>query len=227
MPLFQPSGGLGYHLRAWRYRRCLWQPFHAQVAHWLTAWQPPVTHLVLVGPSGGYALNPAFLQRFERLTLLEPDGLARFIIARRFPGLACTVHADTGLAGPQGFRWLARTFPDAGLLFCNLLGQTLEGQGPGFDRAAWLADLAPALTGRSWASWHDVASTQRPPDCVQPLRLSQDEGLDKVLAHFWQGGELAIHDHECASLAPCLAREYALWRLTPRDVHVVEWVRAG
>ncbi|MGL4407279.1 MAG: hypothetical protein ACRCTU_02685, partial [Zoogloea sp.] len=56
------SGGLVYHLRAWRARR-QWAAFHAQVAAWLAAWMPERHRLVLVGPSAGYALPLGFLAR--------------------------------------------------------------------------------------------------------------------------------------------------------------------
>lgn len=224
MPLFHPSGGLRYHLRARRYRATLWQPFHAAVAAWLDGWQPERAHLVLVGPSGGYALPASFLQRYDRVTVLEPDPLARFILARRFPGTAFHFTASTGLARPAGFAWLAERYPDAALLFCNLLGQEPAGQGPGFERALWLARLAPALSGRPWASWHDLASTARAPQHQGVLHLPRAQDLDALLARYWAGGELEIVDHECAGLCPELAREYAIWPLYPGQYHLVEWL---
>lgn len=224
MPLFHPSGGLIYHVRAWRWRHRLWTPFHAQVRTWLAAWQPPAGHLVLVGPSGGYALDSPFLARFRRLTVLEPDGLARALLQRRFPGIAFDFANTENLTRRDGFQWLARQYPDAAFLFCNLLGQEPAGQEAGFDRGAWLAGLEPALAGRSWASWHDLASTQRPPDRPAPLGLDRAESLEALLPHFWLGGELAIHDHGCAGLAPGAPRQYALWKLRPDHYHLVEWL---
>jgi len=50
MPLLHPSGGLLYHLRAWRWQNMRWLPFHSEVARWLDAWQPEAAELVLVGP---------------------------------------------------------------------------------------------------------------------------------------------------------------------------------
>jgi hypothetical protein len=222
--LFHPSGGLAYHFRAWRFRRSLWQPFHGQVAAWLSDWRPSARHLVLVGPCGGYALNTGFLTGFERLTLLEPDRVARLVFARRFPGLNPDFYGGAELGGDQGFAWLAQTFPDAAFLFCNLLGQTLIGQGAGFDRNDWLSTLAPALAGRAWASWHDVASTGRPPDRTDVF-VQERTDLDRALAHYWQGGELVIQDHDCAALAPDLPRQYTLWTLMPGHHHLVEWVQ--
>jgi hypothetical protein len=227
MPLLHPSGGLVYHLRAWRYSKSLWSGFHAQVRQWLAAWQPEAAHLVLVGPSAGYALDSAWLARYPRLTVLEPDPLARYLLRRRHPGLPLHFVPGTALARPDGFAWLARQFPDAAFLFCNLLGQTLLGQDPSMpdtQRRTWLAGLEPALRGHAWASWHDLASSHRKPDSQSAFQLRQAEPLDAVLGRFWQGGELSIHDHACSGLATGAPREYAIWTLRPGRYHVVEWL---
>ncbi len=224
MPLLHPSGGLVYHWRAWRWRRRLWAPFHDQVRRWLTDWRPGEKHLVLVGPSGGYALSSQFLERFPRITVLEPDALARRILARRFPEHRFEWRDGPGLVEAGGFGRLVDTHPDAAFLFCNLLGQTPVGAGPGFDRRAWLAAWQAALAGRSWASWHDLASSSRPPDRAGVLALPRDGHLDEILARFWQGGVLEIHDHECAGLFPDLPRQCATWRLAPKHYQLIEWI---
>ena len=222
--MFSASGGLVYHLRAWRGRRGLWAPFHAEVRRWLADWQPGVGHLVLIGPSGGYALARPFLARFQRVTVLEPDVLARRILAVRFAGQRFDWRDGLGLATPGGLARLAADHADAAFLFCNLLGQQPEGAAAGFSRRAWLEQLEPALAGRAWASWHDLASTDRAPDRPAPLALDRAEDLDRLLNRFWQGGELAIVDHDCAGLAPTLPRQYALWTLRPGRHHLVEWL---
>lgn len=223
-PLFHPSGGLVYHWRAWRWRRSLWAPFHDQVRRWLTDWRPEAMHLVLVGPSGGYALTRQFLDRFDPVTVLEPDPLARRILARRFPEHAFDWREGDRLARPGGFRWLADSHPDAAFLFCNLLGQTPQGAQAGFDRRAWLAELEAALSGRAWASWHDLAATDRRPDRHDCLALDHAVPLDHVLVHYWLGGELSIHDHECAGLCPSLPRACTTWQLRPGRWHLIEWL---
>lgn len=230
--LLHPSGGLIYHLRAWRWRRTLWAPFHDQVRRWLTDWRPDANnhaeHLVLVGPSGGYALSRPFLERFRRLSVLEPDPLARRILARHFPTCRFVWENVPRLAEPEGFRLLVESFPDAALLFCNLLGQIPVGASEGFDHRAWLDSLEPSLTGRSWASWHDLASTDRRPDLRAALALARAEELESVLGHYWRGGEcggeLEIHDHGCAGLCPEHARQYAIWHLAPKRYHLIEWL---
>ncbi len=222
--LFHPSGSLPYHLRAWRWRHTLWAPFHAQVRRWLADWRPQATHLVLIGPSGGYALTVQFLERFEKITVLEPDPLARWWLRRRFPDVTFDWRDSGYLARSGGFAHLAAIYPDAAFLFCNLLGQELQGQPADFARAAWLSELEPALTGHSWASWHDLASTSRAPDGAVPRRLDQAIPLDELLAMAWRGGDLEITDHETAGLCPRAPRHHAIWRLAPRRYHLIEWI---
>lgn len=77
MSLLTPSGGLVYHLRAWRYRAGLWAPFRQAVETWLASALLGPGELVLVGPSGGHCLPEVVLRRFERIVVLEPDPLAR------------------------------------------------------------------------------------------------------------------------------------------------------
>lgn len=222
--LFHPSGSLPYHLRAWRWRHGLWAPFHARVRRWLTDWRPESKHLALVGPSGGYALTAQFLERFDRVSVLEPDPLARWLLRQRFRHVDFAWADCAWLPRPGGFARLAATHPDAALLFCNLLGQELQGQAAEFDRAAWLRELEPALAGREWASWHDLVSTRRAPDRQPPLALEHAMPLDALLEQYWLGGTLEITDHETAGLCPGRSRQYAVWRLAPRSYHLIEWL---
>ena len=226
MPLLHPSGGLNYHLRAWRWKHTRWLPFHSEVAHWLDAWRPEASHLVLIGPSGGYALNARFLARYRRISVLEPDALARHLLRKRFSDFEFEFADAAWLAQSDGPAMLAQRHPDAAFLFCNLLGQKLVGQGGGHDRQAWLGRLQSALQGRNWASWHDLASTARRPSRFVQLTLPQAEPLDDLLARFWLGGELEIHDHECAGMLSQSPRQYTLWQLAPGRFHLVEWLRA-
>jgi hypothetical protein len=222
--LLHSSGGLFYHLRAWRWRRTRWLPFHSEVARWIDAWRPSAGHLVLIGPSGGYALNARFLAHFRRITVLEPDVLACYLLRRRFADIAFEFSDSVWLAQADGGAILAQRYPEAAFLFCNLLGQKWVGQGARHDRQAWLGDLQCTLQGRDWASWHDLASTVRRPDRYSALSLAQAESLDALLMRFWLGGVLEIHDHECSGMLPESPRQYSIWPLAPGRFHLVEWL---
>lgn len=224
--LLDPSGGLVYHMRALRHRHGLWAPFHRVLAGWLAGWQPTRRELVIVGPSAGYALPVGFLARFEQVTALEPDPLARRLLARRpdagrlgFSPLDCLASAD-------GLAHLAAAHPQAAILFSNVLGQL---PAPGGD---WRPLLARHLAGHAWASYHDVISTTTPPkpgcgglSVTDGGSLSVTDGgsLENVLARFWPGGTLALTDHDTFRLGGDRPHQYAVWQITRRRWHLVEW----
>lgn len=216
--LFDPSGGLTYQLRAFRYRRSLWAGFHAAVAGWLGDWQPGCPSLVIIGPNAGHALPPGFLERFEQVIALEPDPIARHLLARRpdahrlgFDKLDC-------LSTPSGPALLAARFPDAAFLFSNVLGQVAAPAG------SWSALLVRHLHERHWASYHDVISTPRAPAHRAPLQSAAPLSLEALLAHFWGQGEITVTDHETLHLGGHGPYGYAVWPITPARWHLVEWV---
>jgi hypothetical protein len=214
--LLHPSGGLVYHLRAWRHGNGLWRPFHRQVTDWLDAWRPEARELVLIGPSAGYALPRALPARFARVVAHEPDPVARYLLRRRFPDPRIQP------AGPvEDLTVLARTHPDAAFLFCNLLGQDWMARAP----EAWHAELGAAMAGREWASYHEIASTTRPPVQAGPLIEAACPAFETLLARFWQGPELLVEDHGTLGLFPELPREYFVWNFIPGRFHLVEWLR--
>ncbi|NTV10116.1 MAG: hypothetical protein HGA47_05005 [Zoogloea sp.] len=217
--LCHPSGGLGYHLRALRHR-ALWAPFRDTVAGWLDDWRPGCERLVLIGPSAGHTLPEAFLSTFGRVTALEPDPLARWLLRRRFAAVSLDFDPLDCLAGADGLALLAARFPDAAFLFCNVLGQI---PAPGGRR--WSGLLTAHLAGRHWASWHDAVSTTLAPRTAEPRRVEQPAKLEDVLARFWSGGELPLTDHETFGLGGAGVHDYAIWRLQPTAYHLVEWCR--
>jgi hypothetical protein len=215
--LLDDSGGLGYHLRALRYRRTLWAPFITQVAGWLSTWQAPTTHLVIVSPSAGYTIDAAFLQRFDRITILEPDPLARLILRRRFPDLRIEHGELDCLSGREGPQWLARLYPGASLLFANVLGQTpVLAADP-----RWADRLRTALQAHHWASWHDVLSATTPSlaDIDRPLEPAAD--ITALATRCWRW-PTEVSDHDSFGL---VGRQdgLALWHLSPAQWQIVEW----
>lgn len=216
--LWHPSGGLIYHGRALRYRQPLWQAFCAQTARWLDSWHPSRTKLLIVGPSAGYTLPGAWLARFSRIDVLEPDPLARWLLGRRFPGLR--FHAGTldCFATPHGPAQLAAAYPDHAILFSNVIGQKLGEAGA----ANWLGALQIALQGHSWATYHDVIATATPPTCTSAVRCASPAPLEEVLSEFWRVAALSVHDHGTFGVLPG-ETAYAVWSITPRQHHLVAW----
>lgn len=216
--LLAPSGGLVYHLRALRHRHGLWAPFHRAVAGWLAGWQPGRRELVVVGPSAGYALPAGFLMRFERVTALEPDPLARRLLARRpDAGRLAFSHLDC-LTTPYGLARLAAAHPNAAILFSNVLGQVAA------PAADWRSLIAQHLAGHAWASYHDVVSTTtRPkPGCDHAI-TTNDQSLETTLARLWPGGTIELTDHETFRLGGDQPHHYTVWQIARQRWQLVEW----
>ena len=213
------SGGLGYHMRAWRYRKRLWAPFIEQVGAWLREWRPPSDTLVLVGPSAGYALDTEFLQRFSRCVMLEPDPLARWLLRRRFASLDWQ-HAAFDVFADGGLDALQRHFPSAAIVFCNVIGQAMDAH----ETARWRPTQCAALRGHHWASWHDVFSSAAPPTRLpteHDAALAPD-AASAVAARAWRGQGCAVVDHGTFGWLP--GARHALWHLAPAQWHVTGWV---
>lgn len=240
-----PAGGLRYHLRAMRHSRTLWQPFRWALGEWLLDWQPPEKTLVLVGPSGGYNLQPFLLERFERVVCLEPDPVARAVFAARVrrapldsrPALEF-VSEDHLLHHPDRlFALLARLGPSC-LLFSNVIGQlralleVTSEQAPELIRVR--ETVRAALVGRSWASFHDRVSGFVPPTfegvVIADSRLSDDEVVAAAYAGSIDATQLSsteLLDHLTDGFFPAqLPHAYFAWQLGPGLFHLIEGVRA-
>ncbi len=238
MALFSPTGGLVYHLRARRHRQQLWQPFRCAVAAWLVEVLPPSRELVLVGPSAGHCLPLEHLAKFASVVVLEPDRLARFLLARRLVGPKLTMEPRDLLLRPllegsSGLGELLQQRPGASVLFCNLLGQLPFGLSED-EHAAWRAAfqrrVVPELAGRRWASFHDRWSLDRAALAATTLRFERapsDQQLGTALFGA-AGPPVEVMEHGTAGLFPEAGpHRYFTWQLTPSALHVVEAVSSG
>lgn len=233
--LVTPSGGLVYHLRALRYRGNLWLPFRRALADWLAQHLIPSDVLVLVGPSAGHCLPLEQLGRAERLVVLEPDPLARRLLAQRLAPRTLLLESrdlllQPLLSGKPGLDAVLERWPNASVLFCNVLGQLHFGLDDA-QQARLVSEfrcrLWPALRGRTWASFHDRWSFDAPslPPHSGSLyfeRLPNDEQLAD--AYFGPGQQaVTALDHGTTELFPeTLPRDYLSWQITPRALHLVE-----
>src|SRR3954467_11195913 len=126
-----PAGGLRYHARAWT-SRGRWERFRTELESWLEGFEPRSSRAILVGPSAGYTFPDAFLRRFSSITVLEPDPIARFLLARRLHRLGISdfvLEPRDQLLSPllNGGRGLIESLdadPECALVFGNVLGQT-------------------------------------------------------------------------------------------------------
>ncbi|TVT47960.1 MAG: hypothetical protein FHP94_11840 [Denitromonas halophila] len=212
------SGGLGYHWRAWRLRHRFWAPFLLQVGDWLDAWHPPTRELVLIGPSAGYALTERFLSRFSKITVLEPDRLARALLRRRFRGVPLQFAWLDVFSLPDGPAALARQWPDAAILFCNVIGQRLD-----TDTAPpWRLAQQDALAQHHWTSWHDVFSAPQAPRRLPASPIDASTDSSAVARQLWAGIGCEVVDH--GTLGWRREADYALWHLDTTQWQLIEWV---
>jgi hypothetical protein len=238
-----PAGGLRYHLRALRHSRSLWQPFRWALGEWLLEWEPPETTLLLVGPSGGYNLQPFLFERFQRVVCLEPDPVARAIFSRRLakapldsrPKLEF-VTEDYLIHRPERLLELLDGLGSACVLFSNVLGQLrslLEVSSSGAPELLRVREsVQKALVGRSWASFHDrVSGFARPTFdgvVISDARLSDEEVVAAAYESSVSATQLAnteLLDHLTEGFFPAdLPHAYFVWELAPGLFHLIEGV---
>ncbi|HYP90005.1 MAG TPA: hypothetical protein VEQ59_17670 [Polyangiaceae bacterium] len=238
MALFSLSGGLVYHARAARYREGLWAPFRRDVAAWLAEVLPAGDELILVGPSAGHCLPLAHFSRFARLTLLEPDPVARWLLLGRLSQPRVEVEPHDQLLQPllhdrAGLDAVLERRPRAAVLFCNLLGQLQLELGHDEQQRfvrEFRRRIVPQLAGRRWASFHDHWSLDRDvtaPAVPSPIALPHipsDEELGRA-CFGPDGAAVTVLEHGTRELFPEPGpRRYFAWQLTPSALHVVEAV---
>jgi len=157
------SGGWLWHWRALR-RRSRWEPTCQQIDAFHRSYGPRSGTLLLLGCSAGWMLGSAWLQGFERIVAVDFDRLAPFFFRICHPRVArpLWIHVDALAHLDQ----LLAEFPDACVLFDNMLGQQgLIASDKGRDDAASLQSLEKdlgalkfRLEGRCWGSLHDCIS---------------------------------------------------------------------
>jgi len=165
-----PSGGLFWHLHAWRCQR-RWANTRADIAQWLHSmpahWGNGTGELLIVGASAGWMLPSSWLQNFKRVTTIDIDPWAAPLF-RRHHGAAlgiCGTALDCRTQDAlTNFPDLLRSHPRSVVLLDNILGQ-LRFLHPSVSAAsAQITRITSSLHGRRWGSLHDTFSgrMQRP-----------------------------------------------------------------
>ncbi len=233
MPLrysLSPSGGLLYHLIAWRRARTQWAPFRAQVRAWLNAWRPDSSReLIVFGPSAGWTLPLELLATSRRLTFVEPDPIARALLRRRLNAKGTVEFVSDAQILPwfskseNSFEEFLAERPNADILFSNMLGQIAlhfskaQAQTIVTSQKAFLA----ALKTHRWASYHDLISGPRPIEQLKLTTLPAGGSLDPSSV-FAEG---VITDHETTWLSQNLETQLAAWPITESQTHIIGFVR--
>jgi len=238
--LWGPAGGLRYHWRALRHSRQLWEPFRWPLGEWLLRWETTEPTLLLVGPSAGYNLQPFLLERFQRVVVLEPDPVARWLLARRLaqvpldprPSLEL-IAEDQLVFHPERLAALLERLGPTAVLFCNVLGQLRhlldveDTESPAF--VAVRAAVRSAIVGRSWASFHDRVSGSLAPSLQDPVVSTHRWSDAELLEQAYYGGSeplaVALQDHGTEGFFPPeLPHVYLRWELEPGAFHLIEAV---
>ena len=226
MKLFNPTGGLIYHLRARRYHTSLWAPFRQQVAQFLEDWHPPEKELLILGPSGGYTLPTEFLERFEKLYLFDPDPWAPIFFRKNHPGLNIEWSRKNLVFKAKKFApellsdWLKNK--SVAVLFSNVLGQ-LPLLGESSEMQTWWLKIQPELNRHSWASYHDLFSF--PQYAALPSRLPASPVVPQLVDWALKAKKsLELTDHGTSELFPNSLATWT-WHLSPRRTHIIGGVR--
>lgn len=238
------AGGIRYHLRARRYSKNLWQPFRNSLGEWLLRWTPPEPNLLLVGPSAGYNLQPLLFERFEHVSVLEPDPIARLLFRRRLQSAPLTrqprlelIANDHLVHHPERLVPLLERLGQPALLFSNVLGQLVtlldhheldaDATDPQLD--AIKSAVRSAIERRSFCSFHDRVSGSLRPSFAGMLpsnhRWSDAEVIRQAYDVQHAPGRVELHDHSTEDLFPAqLPHSYFHWELSPGHHHLIEGV---
>jgi hypothetical protein len=241
--LFNPAGGVRYHLRALQYSKSLWQPFRWAIGEFLLRFQPNATTLLVVGPSAGYCLQPFLFERFERLVCLEPEPIARYFFSRRIKQATLErtpkiefITEDHLVKHPERLPKLAAGLGDCAVLFSNVLGQLrglLEIDELEHPKLLHVRNAIREVTANhAFVSFHDRVSGRIRPSFVPPFRsshrLSDDEVATELYKHTLIGDQaeaVTLLDHFTSELFNAeLPHEYFTWQLEPGSYHLIEGV---
>jgi hypothetical protein len=234
--MFNPSGGLGYHLRAIR-KKQLWVGHQNAVAQWLKSWHLNAEKLLLIGPSAGYSLPDEFLSQFRQVDAIDPDPLAPNLFRRIHRNINIKWHTKTALLdlhqqiSNHALPELASAFPNHVFLFCNILGQLRTSAPSQPDQLnSFHMQLQQLNHSHNWASYHDLWSGQgrsneagfricaanlsnKITESVQFYKkcLNKNEVIDHLTAQLFENIEVT--------------RYQWLWQITEKQLHCIEGVR--
>jgi len=242
------SGGWLWHWRAWQ-AQVRWAATSQQIARWLGGVSPGSTELLLIGASGGWMMSSAWLQRFRCVRAFDLDRWSAPVFRHRHG--AALQQSRTTLVYQQldALRYLPqllRTYPEAFVLFDNVLGQ-LRFVSNRLDAAeAQLHAITRLLRGREWASVHDAYSgrvgaatlAQGTTPILGPLQTVRPRSVAGALPQFstaerqWcaqMGVQGAWLDHLTAGVFPAgTPIQHMAWPFSRDYRHWLQaaWVRA-
>ena len=236
--LVSPTGGLMYHAKAFLYQQTLWKGFRNHVQAWLKEWAPKEDKLLIIGASGGYALDPNFTRAFKQVVAVDPDTLAHRVFQSLHREDVLWITEDFFSPSKSGFSKegltaLLQRFPDHCVLFSNFLGQMhlLDPQSEYEDSfKLWCESLPNLLEGRSWASFHDRVSGAIEPHFPEGTswRTSKVLSNNEIIDLFYSNRtnqDVVLTDHLTQDILSQSPRSICSWQITPQRWHLIEWVQ--
>lgn len=207
-----------------------------ELNHWLIHnWNPPQKKLILFGPSGGYCLLDTFISRFEKVIGVEIDPLARGIFQLRFGSHTQIQWITKDLfifqkqLSTKPLSDLFSSYPDACILFSNLLGQLpflypKETEVPQYE--AWKKGLVSLLKTRTSATFHDRLSGPLRPILNSP-RSNHALSNQELLSRFYKSSNSSskpaeLIDHITEGLHLGSSLRYFSWEIYPKTHHLIE-----
>tara|TARA_Y100000590_G_C15706597_1_gene1008840 strand:- start:1034 stop:1759 length:726 start_codon:yes stop_codon:yes gene_type:complete len=232
--IFSPTGGLSYHLRAFRYKRNLWSPFISQVHSEIQSWKSPGKALLLIGPNAGYSLPLSYLSQWEKIEVLEPDPIARFFLKKKL-GLFSYNSRDFFFdledeSMDYQIVHLFEEYSDYDWIFCNFLGQlqSLYPESKKEIHPHWIKTFQDLLLKKNhWFSYHDLFSAPQKPkiEAIDSQKfISYDDFIRRVYST--ERETLYINDHQTWKLFepfPLEERRWASWEIHPAYTHIIEF----
>lgn len=230
-----PSGGILYHFISSRRTNAAWRSFRATVRAWLGDWRvDPSRELILFGPSAGWTLPLADFSSARRLVVVEPDPIARLLLARRLKKVGVSIDVVEWISDARILPWFSPTSaafasflasrPNADILFANLLGQiSLHLSSSTRTPVEAQRLFHEALQGRRWASYHDLYSGPGTASLsVRKVESTELPRMDEIAAASFATGP--VTDHETRWLSSGLTTSLALWPMTESQTHLIGFV---
>ena len=240
--VLNPSGGLVYHISALRHRNVKWKKYRENIENWLMSWPVREGDLLLIGPSAGYSLSSTFLSQYRKVDAIDLDPIARKLFYRQHRKYMNDLqwhqkdafNPINGLWNPEGLQVTLSQFPNHTILFCNILGQ-LPLLYPQLIRSVewnlWQKNFQKAISGRRWASYHDLYSMPvnfNPMDQNVLDRWERDQAnsgsdyLEKIVSSSVRKKSISVADHCTRDLFPAGRRRLFPWQRTSNSLHIVE-----
>ena len=234
-----PTGGLFYFIRAYRYKKKLWKSYLDQVAKKIQNDFQESKKIILVGPSAGFSFSKKWIKQFEEVICVDIDPFACLLFKMRFESekikwVRKNLFFDSkGKEIGRGFFDFLEKHPNHAVLFCNFLGQMKllisDSEAESLKLKKFFMNLPSQMTKRTWASFHDKLSGELKPNEKVQYKTTQLLGEQACAKIFYQksaNGELISHQVDLPLDFLFTHVTYFSWEISPGVYHLIEYVHS-